>query len=169
MENNTAENIEKRLAELPEDVRNAVLAVEWEEKVRTIANKHSLHIDQTGALGDTTLMAMLGFFTMDEYPERIAQELTIPVDTASTIAAEVNAEVFLPIRDSLRKFTETAVKPTEPAPVVPSAVRTPKPDLSAAEDMLQAKTVTIPALPAIQQETPKPAAYNADPYREPPV
>lgn len=180
MDNDMPQQIEKRLAELPEDVRNAVLSVEWEQKVQAIAAKNALHIDQAGALGDTTLMAMLGFFDMADFPSHLAQELAVPPEKASAIAAEVSSEVFMPIRESLRKFTERA-KPAQPAaqvvaPVPPPA-QTPKPDLSAAERMLENKTVSTPAVPApaasaapvIKQEPPKPAAYSADPYREPPM
>jgi hypothetical protein len=183
MENDTAQQIEQRLAELPEDVRNAVMSVEWEQKVQAIAAKHALHIDQAGALGDTTLMAMLGFFSLAEYPSRIAQELNIPTEEASAIATEAGNEVFMPIRESLKKFNEAPVKTPQPAPapvaakpapVIPPPAQTPKPDLSAAENMLQNKTVSVPT---IKQEPPpstssgqaKPTNYTADPYREPPT
>ena len=168
MEQDTAAQIEKRLAELPEDVRNAVLSVEWEQKVRAIGAKHALHIDQTGTLGDTTLMAMLGFFDMADFPSHIAEELSVPAEKASAIAADITAEVFVPIRGSLRKFTETAKNPP-PTPAAPVAAPTPKPDLSAADSMLQTKTVSAPIAPPIKTEPPKPSNYAADPYREPPV
>ncbi len=183
MDTTVAAQIEKRLAELPEDVRAAVMSVEWEEKVRQIAGKHALHIDQTGALGDTTLMAMLGFFDMADFPVHLTEELKIPTDQAAAIGGEITAEVFRPIRESLKKFTE-GNKATIPAPTAP------KPDLVAAEAMLQAKTVSAPAPavpaqpvvpqktvptaapvmpPIAKQEPPKPGAYAADPYREPPL
>jgi hypothetical protein len=190
MEQDTAAQIEKRLAELPEDVRNAVLSVEWEEKVRAIANKNALHIDQSGALGDTTLMAMLGFFSMADLSSHIAEGLNIPADKASAIATEVTNEVFMPIRDSLRKFTESAKAPEPAAPVAAAPVSAPipppkpKPDLSAAESMLETKTVSTPVVPPVvtpatpvapptaplvKEEPPKPTNYSADPYREAPV
>lgn len=188
MENDISQQIEKRLAELPEDVRNAVLSVEWEQKVQAIAQKHALHIDQSGALGDTTLMAMLGFFDMADFASHITQEVGIPANTASAIATEVSNEVFTPIRDSLRKFIEGASKTEAPAaPSAPAAVKAapapqPKPDLSAAETMLQGKTISTPPVatpivapasapstPAVKEEPPKPQNYAADPYREPPM
>jgi|GEM_PF-4272512 len=188
MENDISQQIEKRLAELPEDVRNAVLSVEWEQKVQAIAQKHALHIDQSGALGDTTLMAMLGFFNMADFATHITQEVGVSADAASAIATEVSNEVFMPIRDSLHKFVEAASKPeVAPAPEAPAAVKLapapqPKPDLSAAEVMLQGKTLSTPPVttpiapiapaastPAIKEEPPKPANYAADPYREPPM
>jgi len=80
----------------------------------------------------------------------------------------------------------------KPAAVVPPPAQTPpstssgqaKPDLSAAENMLQNKTVSVPVppappavapaptpapAPAVKQEPPKPTNYTADPYREPPT
>ncbi len=159
MENDIAEQIEKRLAELPEDVRNAVMSVEWEQKVQAIAQKHALHIDQSGVLGDVTLMAMLGFFDIADYPAHIAQEVGVPAEKASLIAADISNEVFTSIRGSLRAFTETKKS-------IPEAA---KPDLLVANAVLQAKTVSLPAQASTPATPPKPANYAADPYREPPL
>ncbi len=107
MEPNNEEQIAQRLAQLPADVRNAVLSVEWEQKLQAIGEKHHLHIDQVGALGDVTLMTMLGMVGLDQYPVRIAQELKIAQPDADAIAKEANDGVFMPIRESMKSFTGT--------------------------------------------------------------
>lgn len=183
MEQNSAQQIEKRLAELPSDVQAAVLSVEWEQKVRAVAQKHGLHIDQTGILGDITLMAMLGMLDLAEYPQQVARDLALPADKAAAVASDINNDVFTPIRESLKSFTSrpkeapaapiTAMpNPTIPAtpelPPIPEAKPLPKPDLAPAEKLLEAKTVSVPpANPATAAPQPKP--YTADPYREPPT
>lgn len=197
MDQEASHQIEQRLAELPEDVRNAVLSVEWEGKVQAIAQKHTLHIDQAGALGDLTLMTMLGLSSLADFGTQIGTELKVPQDKAAQIAEDISHEVFMPIQASLRAFTEG--KAAAPAPVAAPLGRSPatgeaKPDLSAAESMLSAKAVstpppavpaatpTTPATPATPAapiaplatgptatEPPKPGNYSTDPYREPPV
>lgn len=204
MEPNIEEQIAERLAQLPEDVRHAVLSADWEQKIQAIGESHHLHIDQTGALGDLTLMTMLGMSELDEYPARIAQELKIPPADAETIAKEANDGVFMPIRESMKGFSaprsepaapQTPVAPvTTPAPATPTAPNAPatgealgrtpatgeaRPDFSKAETLLNTTVVSMPpvapptapgtAPDAAAKEPPKPQAYPADPYREPPV
>ena len=53
-------DIEKRLAELPEDIRQAVLSVEWEAKVQQLGAKEGLHIDQVGALALVDVLGLVG-------------------------------------------------------------------------------------------------------------
>jgi hypothetical protein len=164
MDNNLAGQIEQRIAELPEDVRSAVLSVEWETKVQAIGARNKLHIDQTGALGDATLMAMLGFFELSQFPGRIAEELKVPPDKAATLAKEVSDEVFMSIRESLKKLSggtkesapppQTPPKPIPPPP--PPKPPLPKPDLSAADNMLRGKTVSLPSQPPPKPVAPPP-------------
>jgi hypothetical protein len=142
--------IEQRLAELPEDVRAAVLSVEWEGKVAAIAARHKLHLDQAGVLADVTLMAMLGMVTLDNYPARLAADFSLPPQEAQAIAKEVSDEVFVSIRESLKKMAGATTFQAKPA--------LPKPDLSAADAALHATAVQT-----------APAPYTTDPYREPPV
>lgn len=192
MEPNTEEQIAQRLAQLPADVRQAVLSADWEQKIQAIGEAHHLHIDQTGALGDLTLMTMLGMSVLTQYPARIAEELKVPQADAEAIAKEVNDGVFMPIRESMKSFTAErpagaapaapVPAPSAPAPAAPVAPAAPKPDLSKADALLTATVVSAPNTPApspspstpaqsasAASEAPKPAAYAADPYREPPV
>ena len=60
MEQDTAQQIEQRLAELPEDVRNAVMSVEWEQKVQAIAQKHSLHQAKAPVTADSPYREFFG-------------------------------------------------------------------------------------------------------------
>lgn len=166
--------LQERLAQLPEDVRSAVLSVEWEQKVQAIGARHQLHIDQVGALGDATLMAMLGMFDLSEYPARLGQDVKVPADQAAAIAKEVSDEIFMPIRESLKKVTaqQGPAQPNPPTPAPqpmaqpavaaqPALAPKPKPDLSAAETMLSASVVTPPVAPASAPVTPAAATPAA--------
>jgi hypothetical protein len=190
MEDNVAQQLQARLTTLPDDVRTAVLSVEWEHKVQAIAGRHQLHIDQIGALGDVTLMAMLGMFDIVEYPNQVAVALAIAPDIAATVAKEVSDEVFMPIRESLRTLSQQKAAPAAfpamsmsatPASSMPVATPAPaiaKPDLAAADAMLHTSMVSTPApatpaaapaLPTTPVPDPAKPTYSADPYREPPV
>jgi hypothetical protein len=188
--------IEQRLNELPADVRTAVLSSDFGEKIRLVGEAYKLHIDQAQELSDFTMLMMLGFMNEDEYRKEITGVVAGDAGTAQKIVADVNAQVFLPIRESLKAFTAGQAAPT-PAPVAPVMQATPTPtnapapaplpvkaaEIHPADVMLTQKTITtMPAAPApkvpstpaapakpIEQkiEPPKPQDYKADPYREP--
>lgn len=184
MEPNLEAQIEKRLAELPEDIRAAVMAADLNTQVQTIGAKYQLHIDQQGTLGDEILLAMLGFTELDKLESHVQTQVGVGADVASKIMQEVSAQIFLPIRESLLEFgAEQVAKPkpelfeknTSPEslsqrssgslvlPVLPDGVgearpfaqKIPAPVSLAAEKMLTEKTVT-PVGPK-----------KIDPYREP--
>ncbi len=185
MADDTQQQIEKRLAELPEDVRQAILSSDLDQKLRDIAQKHSLHVDQGSALSDETMLVMLGFSDPSEFAGNLAAQLHMPPADAQALAGEVSEQVFLPIRDSMKKFMEARAqakpagaplqaavqKPSDaptpagqtfaPPPVVaPSPIAKPQPPaMPAAERMLTEKTVTPP--PASPPQAPPPAAPKA--------
>jgi hypothetical protein len=155
MSDELTQKITQRLAELPDDVRQAVQSADMAKKIEALGAKYKLHVDQVGELEDETLMTMLGFTTLESFEQRAATALHLPAETAKQVAEDVNRDIFLAVRASLRRFTE---EKAAPKPVVPSAPAAMHP----ADVMLSQKTVTIaPLMP------PKPEPYKADPYREP--
>ncbi|MCX6819925.1 MAG: hypothetical protein NT019_01390 [Candidatus Adlerbacteria bacterium] len=186
-ENSTKTQIEERLAELPQEVRDAVLSADMGTHIRAIGQKHGLHIDQVGKLEDETMLVMLGFFDPDTFNQQIAEQLAIPAADAAVIAGEISAEVFAPIREALKHFTDTKkiqAIPEEPRTSLPMVTTAPAlptiiPATAAPLDGPSAPTPT-PVIPAISMPTaekmltektvataaPRPI-YKTDPYREP--
>lgn len=168
------QKIEARLAELPEDVRNAINDNDLDAKVRSIGQKFNLHIDQIGGLGDEVMLVMLGFTPLEGFAGALATQLSLDPVLAQTITAEVNTSIFLSIRESMKKFTEerAAVEPT-PDAMPPAVVATPptpavvglttqviakptappplSPDMHEAEKLLSTSTVQVPASPTTSQ------------------
>ncbi|HVY73079.1 MAG TPA: hypothetical protein VG984_03475 [Candidatus Paceibacterota bacterium] len=188
MADDAKQEIEKRLAELPEDVRNAVLSADLGKKVQVIGQAHRLHIDQIGKLEDETMLVMLGFFDPEQFNIQLEQQLLIPAADANAIAGEINTNIFLPIRESLKRFMleKEPATPTMSAAVTPPvpAIQTPPPmpAIQTPPPMPQVSSVpsTIasapqPAAPVIpnadagltQPAVVKPNSYKNDPYREP--
>jgi len=187
MENNTVEKIKARIAELPQDVQDAILANDFDERIAKIGQANRLHIDQIGSLGDETMLIMLGFASSEGFTERLQKNLHLYDEQATTITQAVNNEIFLPIRESMKKIHSQEAKKeappvATPAPVVVAeptvapivaAAPTPAAKMDAADMMLSQKTVSIPAQKPDTPVTPTPAAptisnsYKTDPYREP--
>ena len=157
MENDIQLQIEKRMSELPEDVQQAILSSEFEEKIQALGQKNSLHVDQTGALNDETMLMMMGFTEPAEFAKHIENQARVPQGKAQQIAGDVSQQIFLPIRESMKKFMDGQQKAVAPAPQPPMLPQTPP----------------APAPPPVPPSVPKPSeqkppAYKMDPYREPP-
>lgn len=168
MAGDAKQEIEKRLAELPEDVRNAVLSADLGRNVQAIGQAHHLHIDQIGKLEDETMLVMLGFFDPEQFNVQIEQQLLVPAADAAAIASEINTNIFLPIRESLKRFMEEkkdatpAVPAVQTPPPMPAVVPTPAPQTPPAVPVIP-KADTALTEPTVV----KPLPYKNDPYREP--
>ncbi|HEY4501901.1 MAG TPA: hypothetical protein VJJ20_02445 [Candidatus Paceibacterota bacterium] len=185
------QQVQKRLAELPQDVQAAVRSAELGQKVQAIGKKHALHIDQVGKLEDEVYLVMLGFADPSEFAASLAEELGLAKDQAVEVVTEVTHDIFMPIRASMQQWAEEQTskedahlvtealaakeppsnKPAIAAPTTPfsAPIPSPKPDLLAAETMLAEKKVSAPT-PTAPKPNPDPARpqnYKADPYREP--
>lgn len=135
--------IEARLAELPEDVRNAVLSADLPAQLQEIGRRNNLHIDQIGKLQDETMLVMLGFFGLDQFDEQLTEQLGISPEAATALAQDVSTTIFVPIRESMKGLIEGE----KDAPTAPVAMPTAETTLT-------------------QSTTAKPI-YKNDPYREP--
>lgn len=171
MEEDVQKQIEARLAELPADVQNAIGSSDLEAKLNAIGAKHQLHIDQIGYLQDETLLVMLGFADPTEFAPQLESNLKVPKAIAETLAREVTEEIFVPIRESMKTFTESQSRLEGTAASLEGAPKSLdlKAESYSADTMLAEKTVTRPAsVPPPKTPPPMPALYKADPYREPP-
>lgn len=153
--NSIANQIEQRMAELPQDVRDVVNSAQLGTNLRAIGQAHGLHIDQIAVLEDEVMLVMLGFFEPEDFNNQIATQLRLSTLDATAIAQEINQVIFLPIRESMIAFAASKRKapvvpePAQAKPQIPSAPQMPN-----AEKMLTETTVAKPI-------------YKSDPYREP--
>lgn len=112
---------------------------------------------------------MLALSHADDFPQRIANSLGVPMETARALSAEVDSDIFMSIRQSLQNFSQ---KKAAEVPLPVKKLLEPHP----ADIMLSEKTISIPPAPVaapvippapIKSIPPMPANYKADPYREP--
>ena len=129
MEENIAKKIQQRLTEISPDVRKAIESVDFDSHIQEVGKKHQLHVDQVGALEDEVLMVMLGFTPLESFGDHVAAQLKVSPQAAQSIVQDVNQNVFLPVRESLKSFTakkkgeaapSPAPKPSTPPPPRPS-------------------------------------------------
>ena len=101
------ELIKQKYRELPEDTRAAIQNGDLQTKFNAIADRHGLHVDQSGSLQTATLMVMLGIEDGDAYIGNIRKELDVSQNEAESIAQDVNEQIFKGIRTSLRTMEES--------------------------------------------------------------
>lgn len=183
------EEIKKMLAErfaaLPLPVQKAITSADVEREMRTLAERHKLHVDQWEALENCVLTTLLGIKPVSELEKNIKNEVGVDADLAAKMTTDISLIVFEPIREELeRELEHPDAKAAETSGV--EAART---------QILGSEKVPVPvAVPTVLPATPPPAlrtgtierapisaAYKAgeastarksvedDPYREPPA
>lgn len=125
---NIHELIREKFATLPEKLQEALTSTEIAEKLRAIALKHRLHIDQGQILENETYMVLLGIERAENYEKNIEHELSLSQEDARVIAAEVAQEVFLSVREALKERTSDRVSTPEATTKAPETpIEAPKP------------------------------------------
>jgi hypothetical protein len=207
----TKEEIQKKLDSLPQDIKNFLYSLDFDVLIQQISAKNRLHIDQMAMLAAETNEVMTGFAEPKDFIPNLMQTLQIDQPKAEALARDVNDQIFVKIRESMRKVYEQSKVPPPPPPKPPAPPAPPPPPappkppapppppppklsvppvpsaalakegpklpaLTQADVALTQKTVSPPPPPKATQDTtppqkpepPKPGAYKADPYREPP-
>jgi hypothetical protein len=151
---------------LPSEIRKAIEASGWQEKIRRIAGAHKLRVDQGSALEDESLRFMAGLQSVEEYAVHLAQELALPDDEFRSFIAELEKEIFMPIQADIR----AALQPTPGHLAVSSSVGEGEEDdlealLNEGEDAIAKVAATAPVkqepakvLPATPAVAPAPVA-----------
>lgn len=96
--------IEEKYDSLPSDIKELLVTPEVASQLEQIGLKHGLSIPRQNELVDETGLVMLGFTHPNDYISKLVKKLDIIRDTARDIAADVNEEVFKPIKESLQKI-----------------------------------------------------------------
>ena len=82
------------------------MSIPWKEKLRKISDKHNLHIDQAGHLGEETVLVMFGIEHANNLVANITKHAEVTEEKAEAIAEDLNREIFLKVRESLKKISE---------------------------------------------------------------
>lgn len=102
----TKEILEDQFKKLPKDLQDAILALDLRTKMQFITKKNNLHIDQAGILENEAVFVMLGLEHPDNLVYNIAKHIEVSKEKAEAIAEDLNREIFLKVRESLKKIFE---------------------------------------------------------------
>jgi hypothetical protein len=132
MDNNTNQNnnsgdyseiegeLKARFELLPKELQDTITSSDYQMKLFEIAKKYKLTYEKLGQLELETTMVLLGMTPPEEYEEDLSEQLGMKKEELSGLVKDVNDQVFLAIREQLKKiYTNT---PDSTAPKAPETV-----------------------------------------------
>ncbi len=176
--------IKEHFTALPPVVQKAITSADISSRMRTLAEKHRLHLDQWDKLENEVLLTLLNIEPMESLAANLEAHVGILAQESAALVTDINEIIFRPIREALERElghpqakgenisdieqirrdaikAEGVVPPatTAPAPVAPGTPPPPKPD---------AKVVRGPASGAYKpgEASTTRKAVTDDPYRE---
>ena len=96
--------LDTMFAELPDDVKNAMLSIDTVKVLKGIQEKYKLHFDQIGDLSAEVGAVMIGVAQPQRFIANVQKALNVDKETAKNIATEVNEGIFKKVRQSLMKI-----------------------------------------------------------------
>jgi hypothetical protein len=156
----TKEQLNEFYRKLPPELQDAMGSMDNADANWNIGQKFKLHIDKIGELGYETGLVMLGLTKPQDFVGNLEKSLGVDKVTAAAIAKEVNEQIFLPIRDSLKKIhhmgteTEESIEPMKP--LKPESEEPNKADVLQAIEQPETIPMTVRTTSAVPP-IPKPA------------
>jgi len=116
----TKTELYEKFENLPDEIQEAFLSIDTYNTIKKLADKYTLHVDQSGLLSEEIGLVMLGVTRPENFLSTIQQKLNISLETAGEIVKDINTDIFFPIRSSLEELNEggEARYRTERAPLV---------------------------------------------------
>jgi len=165
----TGEETQERMEALPPAVQEFVYSQAMAEVIEKIGEKNHLHFDQMGSLEIEAAHVILGFTEPQDFPETMADALSLSEEQAQAVSSDVDALLFQHVRELVR---ESMPGVTPVGVSVGSAPSLATPPSAAVSDKvsLADRALLEPTESTIQtiDITPEsPIKRAVDPYREP--
>lgn len=100
------ENIRQILPTLPLPIQKFFEQRKLGETARRLMERYALHIDRGTILEQELMLLLLGLKNPDEFTEDLYAQLPISKQTVLDIIADINKEVFIPLREEEMKSKE---------------------------------------------------------------
>ena len=98
--------IEHARAELSEETKRAIDAVNWKSAILSIKEKKGYNLEQLQELETETELLLAGLINPENYPKELETRMKIQKAEAETLVNELNESIFKRIRDELIKNSE---------------------------------------------------------------
>jgi|TARA_Y100000310_G_scaffold112085_1_gene110513 predicted RNA-binding protein with RPS1 domain len=91
---------------LPKDIKKAIHSLNINDIIKSITDRHRLHMDTTGILDDEIMYAIIGITKVSDFIKNIKAQTNLPDEKVNAIAKDVNEKIFLPIRKLMMELTQ---------------------------------------------------------------
>lgn len=187
------ESVKQVMQTLPPPIRDYLSRGKYTPVAKELMAKYGLRIDQGGILERGMMLLLMGIEDPAEFSKALIEEAKLDQQTVNGIMQDVNTEIFIPLRDEMRKepmvapkspvapavFAPAASKPIVASPAT-SAPQAPLPRVlvpvtparkPALRDVLESvmKAPLAPAAPILPTPASTPAAPSAPPQRAVPL
>jgi hypothetical protein len=98
--------IETARAELPEETKSAIDAVDWKATITGLRAKKGYTFEQLGDLETETELLLCGLLSPEDYPKELEKRMNISKDDANKLVDELNDLIFKKIREEIIKNIE---------------------------------------------------------------
>lgn len=95
--------IKQRFAKLPPVVQQAITSADVQQKLRALADRHKLHVDQWENLENQVLLTLLGINRSEDLEAKIRSEVGVSPEEAASLGSDIAEIVFEPIRQELER------------------------------------------------------------------
>lgn len=97
----TEKDMEEQIKALPPVIRDYVGSDHFKDVMRAVTKTFELHIDKAGALYDETVLILIGLEKGEDFVRNLHSKLDVDENTAVSIAATINQEIFEPLRQEV--------------------------------------------------------------------
>jgi hypothetical protein len=98
--------IEKARAELPEESRLSIDAIDWKTVILGMREEKGYSYTQLETLETETELLLCGLLNPEDYPKELEKRMNIPRPQVEVLVNEMNEKVFKKIREELVKNIE---------------------------------------------------------------
>ncbi|MDO8566956.1 MAG: hypothetical protein Q7R58_02275 [bacterium] len=116
------ESVNQVMRTLPPVVRSYLVQGKHTAVAKNLMTKYGLRIDQAGVLEQEIILLIMGIDNPDEFTQVLAKDAKLDAQTINSITKDVNEQIFIPLREEMRKGGGSIepVKPATPASPRPS-------------------------------------------------
>lgn len=140
-------NVAQVMQTLPPSIRNYLAQGKYTAVAKGLMTKYRLHIDQANVVEREIMLLLMGIDNPDEFVKSLIEDAKLDQQTVNGIVQDVNAQIFVPLRDEMRKGPQKVnIQP-----------QTPRPQQSPAN---APKYAPIPKFPHLLQNPPSPKAME---------
>jgi hypothetical protein len=109
------ESVKQVMQTLPPPIRNYLAQGKYTAVAKSLMTKYGLRIDQGGVLEREIMLLLMGIDNPEEFTQALVEEARLDQQVVSGIVQEVNAQIFVPLREEMKRGAGAAPVPTRPS------------------------------------------------------